>query len=79
MVHGIKCEKLARSKLEDMEGVTVEQAGLRVYPKHPHLGALPDGFIGKDTLVEIKCPFAGRDEEIKPGENFPFFEFKCLW
>ena len=70
---GIKCERLARSKLEDMEGVTVELASLCVNPKHPHLGASPDGFIGKDTLVEIKCPFAGRDEKIKPGKNFPFW------
>ena len=42
-------------------GNVVEEAGFYVHPEHEWLGASPDGFIGKDGLLEIKCPFSLRD------------------
>ena len=67
----------ARKKLEELEGVIVQGSGLWVNPDYPFLGASPDGIIGKDTVVEIKCPYAGREEKIKPGKNFPFLSESC--
>ena len=69
--HGKLQEKHGRKKLEELEGVSVHGSGLWVTPDYPFLGASPDGIIGKDTVVEIKCPCAGR-EKIKPRKNFPF-------
>lgn len=43
------------------------QAGLLVHPSQPWLSGSPDGLFstGEDTcLLEIKCPYARRDEEI---------------
>ena len=70
--HGIIHEKVARKKLEEMESVTVKASGLWVNPDLPFLGASPDGLIGDDIIVEIKCPYSGRDEIIKPGKHFPY-------
>ena len=72
--HGIKHEPIARKKLEEQLNITVEVTGLFVHSSHPHLAATPDGLIGKDCIVEIKCPYSGRNEKIKPGKNFNFLE-----
>ena len=34
-----------------------------IHPDWTWLGATPDGFIGTDAVVEIKCPFNLRDKE----------------
>lgn len=38
-------------------GTTVEFTGLQVHPVFGWLGYSPDGLIGTDGLLEIKCPF----------------------
>src|SRR5690625_4431335 len=42
-------------------GVNVVEAGFYIHPEHDWLGASPDGFVGEDGLLEIKCPFSLRD------------------
>ena len=42
-------------------GNVVEEAGFYVHPEHEWLGASPDGFVGDDALIEIKCPFSLRN------------------
>ena len=54
MIHGSETEPLARSHYELMEGVTVEQVGFVTL--NDDVGCSPDGFVGEDGLVEIKCP-----------------------
>ena len=49
-------EPLARMAYEFMLGVTVEQVGFVDHPKLEGCGASPDGLVGDDGLVEIKCP-----------------------
>ncbi|KAM4537015.1 uncharacterized protein PAE49_021422 [Odontesthes bonariensis] len=43
----------------------VEQSGLQINPAFPFLGASPDGLVScaccGDGLLEIKCPFSGKD------------------
>ena len=41
----------------------VEETGFHVHPEHDWLGASPDGFIGDDGVVEIKCPYGQRGKE----------------
>lgn len=54
MIHGTETEPEARSHYELMEGVMVEQVGFVTL--NDDVGCSPDGFVGEDGLVEIKCP-----------------------
>lgn len=55
MDEGSEKEPLAREYYEGLNGVTVEQVGLVVLGDD--IGASPDGLIGTDGTLEIKCPF----------------------
>ncbi|KAH9360227.1 hypothetical protein HPB48_001608 [Haemaphysalis longicornis] len=59
--HGKNHESIALRQLEATYDVVVKECGLFVDRKRPFLGATPDGLVGDDTLVEIKCPYAARD------------------
>lgn len=56
MAWGTETELLAKVAYEVEAGVLVEEQGFIV---HPELmaGASPDGFVGEDGGIEIKCPF----------------------
>jgi putative phage-type endonuclease len=56
MQRGVELEPLARECYEFIKGVTVEQVAFVDHPFVPMSGASPDGYIGADGLVEIKCP-----------------------
>lgn len=56
MLHGIEQEKFARAAYETAKGVMVEEVGFIVHPEIDMSGASPDGFVGVNGLVEIKCP-----------------------
>jgi putative phage-type endonuclease len=56
MQWGIDTEAEARIAYEFYAGATVEDAGYIEHPAIPHAGASPDGLVGADGLVEIKCP-----------------------
>jgi hypothetical protein len=55
---GSEFEPIARSAYEVATGNMVMTTGFWVHPKFDWLGASPDGLIGGDGLVEIKCPTA---------------------
>lgn len=58
---GVFNEKTAREQFEMMyEPVT--ECGFFVRQEFPWLGASPDGLIGGNGLLEIKCPFGLRNE-----------------
>lgn len=42
-------------------GLQVEETGFHVHPEHDWLGASPDGFVGDDAVIEIKCPYGKRN------------------
>jgi len=54
MIHGTETEPEARNHYEIMQGVKVEQVGF--VELNEYVGASPDGFVGDDGLIEIKCP-----------------------
>lgn len=55
MQWGIDNEDLARLRYELLTGNTVDECGFFAHPKLM-AGASPDGLIGKDGVLEIKCP-----------------------
>ena len=53
---GRECEPLARSAYEAMTGEIVELVPMIDHPSIDMAGASPDGMVGDQGLVEIKCP-----------------------
>jgi putative phage-type endonuclease len=56
MLWGIETEPAARKAYEQAIGEEVTKTGFIDHPKIPMCGASPDGLVGYDGLVEIKCP-----------------------
>jgi len=56
MRHGIETEPEAREAYCFRLDVDVAEAGFVDHPTITMSGASPDGFVGDDGLVEIKCP-----------------------
>lgn len=59
MMRGVMHEPIARDKYAETNGVTVEQVGFMVREfGGSRLGASPDGLVGDNGGLEIKCPRA---------------------
>ena len=56
MEHGTDTEPLARAAYETAMDVDVKHGGFFVHPQMEWFGASPDGLIGTDGILEIKCP-----------------------
>jgi len=56
MEHGTLTEPLARSAYENARNLLVKEVGFINHPRIEMSGASPDGLVGDDGLVEIKCP-----------------------
>lgn len=56
MQWGTEQEPFARAAYEAATGVMVDEVGFIIHPSIPDAGASPDGLVGTDGLVEIKCP-----------------------
>lgn len=56
MEWGTQTEPQARSAYEWHAGVVVAEIGLVAHPAINQCSASPDGLVGADGLVEIKCP-----------------------
>ena len=56
MQWGTDQEPFARAAYEAAQGVMVEEVGFVLHPSIEWAGASPDGLVGDDGLVEIKCP-----------------------
>ncbi len=64
--HGRIYESVARAEFEKVSGKKVLPAGFFVCLNYPFLGASPDGLVEDDGLLEVKCPYAARDEKVDP-------------
>lgn len=71
-VHGIQMEKVALKKFENDFEMHVVDVGLCIDIERPYLAASPDGLIAENFVLEIKCPFSGKDSKIEAGKFFPF-------
>ena len=56
MQWGTETEPLARAQYELKTGNMVNQIGFVTHPMIEQAGASPDGLIGEDGCIEIKCP-----------------------
>ncbi|MCC7463319.1 MAG: YqaJ viral recombinase family protein [Gammaproteobacteria bacterium] len=53
---GTETEPQARAAYEFLRDATVTEVGFIEHPRIAMSGASPDGLVGEDGLVEIKCP-----------------------
>jgi putative phage-type endonuclease len=56
MQWGTDQEPYARAEYEATQGAMVEECGFVSHPTIEMAGASPDGLVGDDGLIEIKCP-----------------------
>ena len=56
MQWGTETEPLARAAYEAKMNVLVDEVGFIDHPSIVNSGASPDGLVGADGLIEIKCP-----------------------
>jgi len=71
MQEGIEREPEARAAYQFETTTLVKQVGLVPHPKIACTHASPDGLIGEDGLVEIKCPQAAAHLAVLTGEDIP--------
>lgn len=62
--HGKFYEDNAIKKLEELYGIKVEKCGLFIDSETCYLGASPDGIVGDNAIVEIKCPHSIFENDI---------------
>ena len=56
MQRGSEIEPIARAAYEAYTGEFVTTTGFWLHPTIKYFGASPDGLVGEDGLIEIKCP-----------------------
>jgi len=56
MIWGTETEPAARQAYEAATGVFVDEMGIAFHPVLKYTHASPDGLVGDDGLIEIKCP-----------------------
>lgn len=83
MLHGIETEPEARATYELETGCEVKLVGFVEHPTIAGLGASPDGLVGDDGLIEIKCPTQTvftrwQFEDKVPEQHKPQMLLQCL-
>jgi putative phage-type endonuclease len=68
---GTETEPQARSAYEFYRDCDVEQVGFIDHPSIPMSGASPDGLIGPDGLLELKCPNTSTHIDTLLGASIP--------
>ena len=68
---GTETEPQARLAYEMMTGADVVEDGFVLHPTISGFGASPDGLVGDDGLIEIKCPNSATHIETLLNEKVP--------
>lgn len=71
MQHGTETEPLARAAYEALKDVLVDEVGFVPHPTIKMAGASPDGMVGDDGLIEIKCPNTATHIETLLSQTVP--------
>lgn len=71
MQHGTETEPEARAAYEFYHDVTVREVAFIPHPSIDQAGCSPDGLVGGDGLVEIKCPNTATHLETLLGQAVP--------
>lgn len=79
MQRGTELEPAARACYEAESGLLVAECGLVIHPEINGLGASPDGLVGDDGLLEIKCPnTATHIDFIRTGKPKAEYQWQML-
>ncbi|XP_062603717.1 uncharacterized protein LOC134265512 [Saccostrea cucullata] len=73
--HGKNYKAKALKVFNSKFNVNAKKCGFFVCLDKPFLGASPDAVVDGSSIVEIKCPFNGRNDVVKPGKNFKFLKY----
>lgn len=77
---GTETEPQARAAYSFMHDVEVAEVGMIPHPTIEMAGASPDGLVGTDGLVEIKCPNTATHIETLLSGNVPEkYATQMLW
>jgi putative phage-type endonuclease len=80
MAWGTEKEPEAREAYEYLTGSFVDQVGFIPHPVIAMAGASPDGLVGPQGLVEIKCPNTATHLDTLTGQSIPAkYETQMLW
>lgn len=80
MQWGTDNEPIARSEYEVRKEVFVDQVGFIKHPTILWAGASPDGLVGADGLIEIKCPNTATHIDTLLSQTIPSqYEKQMLW
>jgi len=71
MQWGTETEPQARAAYELMTGAEVVEEGFVAHPTIEGFGASPDGLVGDDGLLEIKCPNSATHIDTLLAEKVP--------
>jgi len=71
MAWGVEKEPDARRAYEFMTDETVTEVGFVEHPTIAMAGASPDGLVGEDGLIEVKCPISATHIETLLGRKAP--------
>lgn len=61
---GTEAEAFAREAYELETGLVVTESGFVLHYAHDFIGGSPDGLVGADGIIEVKCP---HDEQVHIG------------
>lgn len=80
MQWGTDTEPQARAAYEFVTGRTVTECGFVDHPEIKMAGASPDGLVGEDGLIEIKCPNTATHIDTLLTEAIPQkYRLQMLW
>jgi putative phage-type endonuclease len=79
MEWGKEQEPIAREKYQEQTGNTVNEVGFINHPDIPMSGASPDGVVGDDGLLEIKCLIKANHIDILLTEDLEKYKYQMLW
>ncbi len=80
MQRGTELEAIARSAYEVDKGVMVREVGFVPCPGIEMAGASPDGLVGDDGLIEIKCPNTAQHVEfLRTNKIDSGYEYQMLF
>ena len=56
-INGVEAYSAIGAKFNPDAELYVQPTGLHIHPQHPWLAASPDGLVGTEGAIEVKCPF----------------------
>lgn len=69
MQYGIDHEEDALAALSEKMNIVIQKCGMFIHPIYQYLGATPDGLVGIDITIEVKCASAAASKNLTPEEG----------